>query len=1601
MSIRSLIFPKSRFIPLDGGSFEVGSDLIVGDWDDDFSESYNSDLWTLSASTNLATTTGPFGFVFGAGASYGQLDFFDTIPYEKPFCLEFGYDYRKSGSTSGDTNVFQFFMSSAAKYWHLKLVYNDASPDHEINIDSNNGSLTQNSYTFNYYKATFRIFYYGGDIYTYVKHSGNEDFELLDTSSLDFADVITPRMFFEDPDETGTLLLRPFKSLPVLEGVPTRDVLKTCWTSTRKDSYGRFRVDPSLPGDFLVTLNGCGSSTGTSESVDTLTVLNESCKESSMKFLISDIETLYDDGDEVTLCPEFSYESLNNSGSLRAEVTCFCDGSDRDSTALTVRSSKFGRTDQFSDRRNNPEFLIDDGIDRGHNFDFSRLYNGEIGDLFLATSTERLKNLRTFITSDNKRVLYGAAAEQSSAEDVFVELSYDFSWIQDQDLLTEYDEFYWKLIDEYGNVIEEASDDPVTVLNYTDPGNVPTTQSLSPGRYTLVIESRGLSNSETGSREDINQGAKLSATVYKGTTNLDPVWATGFAEAESIKGGELTSLKPINNGVCFVNFEVKESRGHLVCYVHNPCSGDVIGYEDSDLYVSMRDDSLSCVEIGDDLVLLLYLKATDDDLRSERTNNLTARTFNLGNGLFGSEVTIQVPLLKSSEFIHSFDAYKKDDDLYLFCSVEKDWDYLTDDDLTTLNNPNPASIFYNQYSGNERRSIPFSPIGPKGIRVFKLDTYTWDFTGSSTNFRASDYQHGTILLPSLSAFFQKEADVRYAAANITNENEGHFYKRVFPTNIRVNYNAQHGLATLSCLDANTRTPVVLLGSGLDYKEIAIPYHFDIRDNIRTTTVYDERTYTNIDYFSACFGPDAMVYTLCSRDQVVELGIVDPSFYWDERTELVIPSVESGEFAGGDIYIPEYRFEAIPFLSHMKDDEGSDQIFVDLNMDNHYMLAAHQSSDYSKQPLVHTNGHMDSIPFETFCENIWLPEYGSNTDIYSGSLGTYEDEYYELRTTHPLGGFLTGTLSETTAYKARYFMLDRGYKFYARIKTRGDGSDTLSDPFFFSCHPMVGTGDNKFDSPFYKCRLRFKIEGDSSTAQVYNYDTTTWDDLYIFEGLEAGVLDYYILVQQTEEDKMRAMFVIKSFNDVASTLNDSTYSYDFRTTGEEFYPYLDFVGDDSDLTESTTFGVTASASSSGANRDEYVNIYEMGYNTLKADKGVYNVVTTSKDGSDFDLYEDYHYEGIRYRDFDDTKLFSHKTGVPDYKFRIYTLNDSKITNRFHYYNGFSFSLFGSSTYKGDELYLERERVNDVTQITSKNLHGIWYSKNDTQDMYIWADSLDSGLSKFYADTFVVSGCNVPSIKIVGKDLIGDAWTELGEIDLIRYHSDDSNVVEDGVFFNTYLSGMDVGTGLFDRGRFYYYTPSLTDNTGLLLRSSGNEIVGKKATSSTIFSNPDFSIFRSKGFEILDEPVQYRYLGIKLEAFETYEGVFFMESFDFGKYREIPLLYNHDIGSGKDIQLKSDVEFIHTEQGVNLGDKVKNPSFNLEYSFVSAQTFMTVMSMVEKTSFNSKPVWVVEGSNGKHKELTLTLQKEGVKTSVLYDEEGVSYYTLSMTLEGVGE
>lgn len=303
------------------------------------------------------------------------------------------------------------------------------------------------------------------------------------------------------------------------------------------------------------------------------------------------------------------------------------------------------------------------------------------------------------------------------------------------------------------------------------------------------------------------------------------------------------------------------------------------------------------------------------------------------------------------------------------------------------------------------------------------------------------------------------------------------------------------------------------------------------------------------------------------------------------------------------------------------------------------------------------------------------------------------------------------------------------------------------------------------------------------------------------------------------------------------------------------------------------------------------------------------------------------------------------------------------------------------------------------LKGSDLHGRWFSKTDDTAVYIWADSNDSGLDSFYVDSFFVKGCNIPAVKIVVTDDLESPWQEVGEVSLEKYRVRNiSTVIDNDKTSLIYQSEMYLFQGILSDKTCYIYSSG--EAACKVVNNDRQEIQVARPQSLTSLNDSDKIIYSSDGSAHLSEPIRARYVGFKLDPFDTYEGRFYLSKLDFGKSNQTPLKENFNKGSGVSINFETSTSFVSNGQGFSNQSSKSNRSYNFQFDLIDSSSFVQFMSGLDKSSINGKPIWVV--NNYIYDTFNFDHCFVGsVSTSLVKDVAGDIHYVLTLPMNVLGD
>jgi len=556
---------------------------------------------------------------------------------------------------------------------------------------------------------------------------------------------------------------------------------------------------------------------------------------------------------------------------------------------------------------------------------------------------------------------------------------------------------------------------------------------------------------------------------------------------------------------------------------------------------------------------------------------------------------------------------------------------------------------------------------------------------------------------------------------------------------------------------------------------------------------------------------------------------------------------------------------------------------------------------------------------------------------------------------------------------------------------------------FYANPCTGETDK------LRAQVRWRVSTGLMTAEYFNNDTLSWESAGTQAVVAGEVWDLYLLVRKVDNDPRlyEAAFVAKKY--VAHQQTDAQV-HNWGYTHSEYIVFTghSVPGDDTYALKETDFGVEFDSPATVLPL-QTVEIHTLGYVTVRGDEGVYLENNAVKGGDPIVEYNHRQVPGRSRRYFDDLQMFSSREGEPTSQIELYKLDEDYKTPAIHFYDGFLMSFAGKSAFGGDSWTLQRSATNDIDSVSSNRLHGYWVSRDESETVTIYADALDSSLDTFRADCFVVQGVNVASVKVVGKDTIGAAWTDLGTIDLTRGRFTNAAAVE-GDHVTLRNSELELVPGTYDEHVHYLRNSNGAAPVLKIVSTADTELTAKKKSTHAWAASEVHTVTSSRGKVELLEEVEHRFLGFQIEPQSTYEGYFKISVADFGMLAEMPGDENADVGSGELNTFSGDSIIFVDNQSVDVGTRRSAPSFTYTWGVASAETYLTVLAMIDKVSLNSKPVWVFpKSTRAKDDSFELCLIDGSVSHSILRDfhedvtdrDDNQPLYSVALTLRSVGE
>lgn len=1105
-------------------------------------------------------------------------------------------------------------------------------------------------------------------------------------------------------------------------------------------------------------------------------------------------------------------------------------------------------------------------------------------------------------------------------------------------------------------------------------------------------------------------GESFSANIRFGAEITDPIAESSVTDGEVDPAFSVTSIQ----------FAYKTHKsGYPYIIYHDVSEGTVELVEMTAASASTRNASISAFEKEGDVVVVWQDLPSGFGWMEDSNQSLSYSLFSVSGMEFGAEKTILLPRSLDTDAviptgaspytIRSFDVVKTDTSINLVFSAQLRVESLNCRTLSgqafTLEVDRAPVLSDGFYVASWPANL-FTFDGVTSVNINDVDVVRVDCSSYATmfEFRVPDYSGIT---PSMYRIARAEIDF-----------------------IKAEYDPDTDKVVVTLVDFFHRLPMVFMGKDRQWSEAAIPFTKEIvqyllEDNQGSAiTKFD---WFGIDSAHTVLGYDGMLYCVTSRlggvDRNLALNIISPELYWSARERYI----ERGELFGStdptvlqnfDIYSGKYKQDTMSMYANYGVDIATRNISI-ARVNQHTVFGVAGFAT----PSIFQNIEYDVYPFATSEEDVWIPEYGDLglqywTDSAAGV--TFDSYYAELvEVEEPLNATFGKTLtavntnaySLTPQYEAGY----EGYKFHVRAEI-GIGTTTLgtmpSGAHYITARAVAVSEEGAR----WGVRARF-IAGDATNptdlvCQIYSAKSMGWVTVKTFEDylVTPEPVDYFITCKIYDQGANSAPSakIMFSYKRRQGTVYDGvSYLEKYTSEGEWFVADAKCEALTTETSSWILYGATYPALGSTSNNK--ARIYQMGWNILNIDDAfVYANPKGSWAGSVFSGdYFRTQFPGGSFRNLNDTPLLSRSSSDvyqgqevsgPFYPLRPSNANISGgTTPKMHWHNGFRFRLSGETAAVGDEWLLSRESVANTNWLMSKRMHGNWRTNTDNADVHIWADAQDSAMDKFYVNVFMVLGSNVQGVVLVGRDSDLDPWTELGTLNMKVYDIDYPVHGSASGERVRVTSGSDflIGTGR-EPLSLYYHQDGKRDSKVVNCKEDEVYIDTLSVYDDAVSS----SMFTTKGVCVLDEPVRYRFIGIKIPSTSTYEGYFKMHTVDFGYVSTVPLQYHYS--SESQIQLAIDGEslMVFDEVSVSRRKITAYNEYSLEYKILDRLTYQKFLAAIDKVSMNRRPLWLLE-AHDHHPSLLLDLCVINDKPthSLIVDENGDEYYTLTFRARSV--
>jgi hypothetical protein len=1626
VTIKSLSIPDTNKIPASGGTFVIkgatGIDLSLTD---PFQSGPKDSIWNL-ASDNISVVQEPYSVVSNLNS---QASFF-TLTSKNEFSVNnFAFNFKAYSNIVSSNGYFEFYsyakMYGVSKSIEIRNYSRTSGSKKSVDVYLDNVlafSQDVNDAFLNLY-----FFYSEGAFQVCLNEIDNVIFQSHFTLPNSYELEIGAK---SEQGFDGSFSFKPerFSILPMITGVPTMDSVKFLKVSSFKLGEFSFRVEPGAPGfyDLKVHPNSIDHIGSQIDSVE-IEVISKLDGEDSLKFLSSSVSKFYDDFNRISVCPSRGVPFITNkSKSSILFNRCICDGSS-DTSKLTLDVNLGGRANISNRGLNSPSYkYVDaDGVVYGNNFNAERI-------LLPRPEFEQdfpINDLRMLELSDGRLLYYGVKSEPLVNNERTINFRIEILPTHDEDY--EPGETFgfenWSLLDLNDNTVKEER------FFDTQSDIVQRTLVLKEGRYALRAYDANVTirlDSNSGpildKEEDIQARFEYNYDFYSNEFSVDLDEEFEYMARDKF--------------VEFV-FDVKRYNGTFVGYIYDPCDGrvEVISsiYDD----VNLTTNSYSVVENDFGELIFFYINIDGEKVYESRTDSLSFRKIDLLSNTLSDErfgvafnrdaeriissrpnvslitgstsipswlTPITINFSIRDYFIYSFDLCYDGDNVKCYVS----WGTSSNKDsrpyhrmynmeprgpLIEGESPDGALFSYIFRESLDRNaSVNYyysqSPSIESSLEIYFLNFILgrdidgirtiWQRGFSNANlikkYDLISYENAYNYSRNFINNSYENLD-RRTVINITEDSDLYlsilnksyklFMKSIGPSYVRAKFDKENNKVLISMLDFSRKLPLTIIDEGIMY-DLCSPLHFSSIDFVR------DFKGVIMDSYSACFGADGFVYSVATSNNLknsFEIGISGGSIMNDssnlyiyESASKVLDNPKYSIIGDSAYYLEDFSTITIPMMNSYKRYNGFKG--ADLTRHNGYLMISSGGSSRCLSAFVLEG--QDAYPISNNCLQSFMPDLDKVNPSSLIVSGNVLNNGYEFIADNGNYGPAPFALNLNVSPTQRN-MLDKGYRFKFRVESL---KEDFLDPFVFIFFLSAGTtGGVQFKVKYYGSRLElYRVQGSNDFL------------LDSIEDLPSGIIDIYVFAKKFSEGTCKLSLLVKQSEYLKLFKRDLKDHYNFKN---RFYK---IISSDVPLSAFTGGILTARFENSlGQPNDDSISIREIDWGTLETNQGFYSYT-----GTDSLFSQDFLPNSNKIiRTFDDFQLFS-EGSIPDHSFKVVqtSIGDGFCYER-HFPYGFVMKFMASSLSLSDRWSLSRDELMSRS-LDPFNVHTVWTSDNDESGGRIWADAIDSNLDSFPADTFIVEGVNVKSLNLIGRNSPSEPWGVFSNIDMLRNVIEIDRVqrTDKGYLIQCKADVLDIS---HDEQCYLYQ-----DNFEPAIISSFHDGSIYIYTDKNIpYYEGLAKIYSNKGSKIIDEPVKYRQIGIQMPNQVTAEGYFKIASLAFGKYNDIPILYNNDLGSGVKYSLSVENFYAFDNQPFFKYDKIMVKEYNLTYSLFDSLSYAKFRSIVNEASVSRKPVWIIDRYLVNPREFSLALNVGQSQATVIKDNSSEVIYNVSMNFRSI--